>query len=91
MGLAADIQSKINEAVEANESGDYSLAASKMRSAILLMAGHPRLKFEETETEYVRDDLVAMANDFEKLAAKKSNRSSESGGFTSVPIRLQTR
>lgn len=89
MGLAQDIQTKVAEAVAANEAEDYSLAVKKMRSAVMLMAGHPRIVFEETETEFVRDDLVKFLQDLEKLAAQERNKRIGSGGFTGVPIRTR--
>ena len=87
MGLAQDIESKIREAVAANELLDYATAENKLRSAIMLMAGHPRIKFEESETEYVRDDLVAMLKDIERKRVQQSAKNNGSGGFTGIPIR----
>ena len=87
MGLAADIEAKVREAVAANEEADFTTAATKLRSAILLMAGHPRIKFEESETEYVRDDLVAMLREVQSLETKQLNSANSSGGFVGIPIR----
>ena len=87
MGLAQDIESKIREAVAANELLDYATAETKLRSAIFLMAGHPRIRFEESETEYVHDDLVAMLKDVEKKQSQQTLRNNSAGGFVGVPIR----
>ena len=87
MGLAADIETKIKEAVTANEASDFDVAETKLRSAILLMAGHPKIKFEDSETEYLREDLVAMLKEIQtKASSVKASRKS-SGGFTGIPIR----
>ena len=87
MGLATDIESKIREAVAANELSDYATAEMKLRSAIMLMAGHPRIKFEESETEYVRDDLVSMLKDIERKRVQQASKQNSTGGFTAIPIR----
>jgi len=87
MGLAADIETKIREAVTANEASDYDTAATKLRSAIMLMAGHPRIKFEDSETEYVRDELVAMLKDIQNNASAVNASAKKSGGFVGIPIR----
>lgn len=89
MGLGADIESKFREAVAANEAEDYALAAKKLRSAIFLMGAHPRLKFEESETEYVRDDLIYQLKEVEKKASEQAQRQSLTGGFSSIPIRTR--
>lgn len=90
MGLSADIESKIRAAVAANESADYGLAATLLRSAIMLMAGHPRIKFEDSETEYTRDDLVALQKEMQTLATQQARASQTSGGFVGIPIRHRT-
>ena len=91
MGLAQDIESKVREAVAANETGDFSVAATKLRSAILLMAGHPRIKSEDgaNEVEYVRDDLVAMLKEVQRLDTDQKNRGKKSGGLIGIPIRTR--
>lgn len=91
MGLAQDIESKVREAVAANEAQDYATAANKLRSAIMLMAGHPRIKSEdgENEIEYVRDDLVAMLNEVSRMDTLQKQKGKGSGGFIGVPIRTR--
>ena len=89
MALINDIQAKVREAVAANEAEDYALAEKKLRSAIMLMAGHPRIKVENDETEFVRDDLEKMLSEVAKKAQQQSLRQSSSGGFVGVPIRTR--
>jgi hypothetical protein len=91
MGLAQDIESKVREAVAANEAENYSLAAMKLRSAILLMSGHPKIKSEDgaNEIEYVRDDLVAMLQEVSRMDLVQRQKGKSSGGLIGVPIRTR--
>lgn len=87
MGLSQDIENKIREAVAANELDDFELAAKKVRSAIMLLNAHPRTKREEHETEYTREDLSRLLEEFERKASEKALTNSPSSGFTGVAIR----
>jgi hypothetical protein len=91
MGLAQDIESKVREAVAANEAENYSLAANKLRSAIFLMAGHPKVKSEDgaNEIEYLREDLVAMLEEVSRLDLVQRQKSKSSGGLVGIPIRTR--
>jgi hypothetical protein len=91
MSLAQDIDTAVKASAAANEADDFALAAKKMRTAVTLMMGHPRIKIEEDETEYVHDDLVAMLNVYERLAKeqRKTNGSKAGGGFSCIPIRTR--
>lgn len=88
MGLSQDIENKIRQAVTANESDDFELAAKYVRSAIMLLNAHPRTKREEHETEYTREDLSRMLDEFERKASEKNLKSSTSGGFSGVALRI---
>ena len=91
MALAQDIDTAVRAAVAANEADDFALAAKKMRSAVTLMMGHPKIRIEEDETEYVRDDLVRMLDTYERLAKEQRKRSGSvsAGGFSAIPIRTR--
>jgi hypothetical protein len=89
MSLSSQIQAKVLEAVAANEADDFALAEKKLRSAIMLMAGHPRIKVEDDETEYVRDDLVKFLEEVSRKAVQQAQRQSSAGGFVGIPIRTR--
>lgn len=91
MSLAQDIDTAVKAAAAANEADDFALAAKKMRTAVTLMMGHPRIKIEEDETEYVHDDLVKMLDTYERLdkEQRKKSGSVSAGGFSAIPIRTR--
>jgi signal recognition particle receptor subunit beta len=91
MSLAQDIDTAVRAAVAANEADNFDLAAKKMRSAVTLMMGHPKIRIEEDETEYVRDDLVRMLETYERLSKeqRKQSGSVSAGGFAAIPIRTR--
>jgi hypothetical protein len=90
--LAQEIDTAVKAAAAANEADDFALAAKKMRSAVTLMMGHPRIKIEEDETEYVHDELVSLLNMYERLdkQQRKTNGTKAGGGFACIPIRTRT-
>lgn len=84
--LAKRIETAVTASSAAVEAGDFATAVTKLQSAVILMAGHPRIKFEDTETEYVRDELVSLLRELKKERALQANARSSSGGMTSIPI-----
>lgn len=91
MSLAQDIDTAVKAAAAANEVDNFVLAAKKMRSAVTLMMGHPRIRLEEDETEYVHDDLVELLKMYERLdkQQRKTNGRQSGGGFSCIPIRTR--
>lgn len=89
--LAQEIDTAVKAAATANEADDFALAAKKMRSAVTLMMGHPRIKIEEDETEYLREDLVKLLELYERLdkQQRKTNGTKSGGGFACIPIRTR--
>ncbi len=88
--LAQQIDTAVKAAAAANEADNFALAAKKMRTAVMLMMGHPRIKIEEDETEYVHDDLVALMKEFERLAKEQARNTAQAGGgFACIPIRTR--
>jgi hypothetical protein len=60
MSLAA-VQAKIDEAVTAQEAGDFATAITKIRSAKLLLAGMPtRSRQGESEIAFEREQLDSL-------------------------------
>lgn len=90
--LAQEIDTAVKAAATANEADNFALAAKKMRSAVTLMMGHPRIKIEEDETEYLREDLVKLLELYERLdkQQRKTNGTNAGGGFSCIPIRTRT-
>lgn len=67
MALADDVRTKVQEAVTAQEAGDYATALSKLRSARMLLAGLPkRSKHGEHELEFDVGSLDQMINELQK-------------------------
>lgn len=88
--LAQQIDTAVKAAAAANEADNFALASKKMRTAVTLMMGHPRIRIEEDETEYVHDDLVAMLKEYERLAKEQNRNANQSGGgFAAIPIRTR--
>jgi hypothetical protein len=88
--LAQRIDAAVKSAATANEADDFALAAKRMRTAVMLMMGHPRIKIEEDETEYVHDDLVAAMKEFERMAKEQQRKTAQAGGgFACIPIRTR--
>ncbi len=88
--LAQQIDTAVKAAAAANEADNFALAAKKMRTAVTLMMGHPRIRIEEDETEYVHDDLVTLMKEYERLAKEQARNTSQSGGgFAAIPIRTR--
>lgn len=69
MAFAADIRTKVSEAVTAQEAGDYDTALAKLRSARMLLAGLPkRSKHGENEMEFDVAQLDQMIKDLQSQA-----------------------
>jgi hypothetical protein len=87
--LAQRIDAAVKSAATANEADDFALAAKRMRTAVMLMMGHPRIRIEEDETEYVHEDLVKLMKEFERMAIEQSKSRKSGGGFACIPIRTR--
>jgi hypothetical protein len=62
---ASDIESKISQAVTAQEAGDYATALTYLRSARMLMASVPEAGFGGATIRYSLADLDSMIRDME--------------------------
>ena len=61
---AAEIKTKIDEAVAANEAGDFATALTKLRSARLLLVATPDARQGEDELKW-RSDIDALMKSIE--------------------------
>lgn len=68
MSVAAQINTKVAEAITASEAGDFDTALVKLRSAKMLLASLPNSKTEETELEWDRLALDSLIADFKREA-----------------------
>lgn len=66
MSVAAQINTKVSEAITASEGGDFDTALVKLRSAKMLLASLPNSKTAETELEWDRAALDSLIADFKR-------------------------
>ena len=88
MADATDIESKISQAVTAQEAGDYTTALTFLRSARLLMAAVPESNFGGAGLKYSTADITAMIRDLEQLAQR--SRSSNGMKVRRTKVRYVT-
>ena len=69
---AALINTKVSEAIDAQEAGDFATALSKLRSAKMLLAAKPDTKFSDEELVWNRDSIDAAIAEIRRAAAAKS-------------------
>lgn len=69
MGAIADINTKVQLAVTAQESGDYTSALAYLRSAQMLMAGLPNTSAEGESLTWNNAAIAAMVAKLEQLQA----------------------
>jgi len=78
----SDINSKISEAISAQESGDYATAIIKLRSAQMLMAGMPDAG---SDGEQLRWDRAAI----DRMLSELQRQQSASGGLRFTKIKFK--
>lgn len=66
IATAAEIDSKVDEAVTAIESGDFSTALTKLLSAKALLSGKPDTRGRTTEMRYDRRSIDSLITDVRK-------------------------
>lgn len=76
---AALINTKVTEAVTAQESGDWDTALSKLRSAAILLAGKPDTDFDGEKLLWDREAIMNM---IEELKRQKST----ARGIVQIPV-----
>jgi hypothetical protein len=82
----ADINTKVAEAIAANEAGDTSTALLKLRSARMLLAGLPDSTAGDTSLRWDRSSIDAMIKD---LQQQQTSASVSANGIRTTRIRYK--
>ena len=82
---ASMINAKMNEAVEAQESGDYATALSKVRSVKMWLSAKPDSKFDDEELIWNREAIDTVYAELKRLADVQTG--STKGSIVQIPVR----
>lgn len=82
---SADIQTKIEEAVTAQESGDFATAITKLRSAKMMLAGLPNISTGDVNTGWDRASIDNMISALEREQSA-ADAASTNGPFKNSKI-----
>ncbi len=72
MGFADTINTKVDAAITAAESGDHTTAVKYLRSALMAMNAMPDARKGNHELKWDRESLQRLLEHEEKLAASQS-------------------
>lgn len=84
----AEINTAMNEAITAQEAGDYETALSKLRSVKMRLAAKPDIEFEREKMLWDREAIDAIYNELKRLQATQSG--SARGNLVQIPVRRET-
>jgi hypothetical protein len=84
----AEINTAMNAAIAAQESGDYSTALTKVRSVKMMLVAKPDSEFEREKLIWDREAIDVLYAELKQLAAAQSG--STRSKIQQIPVRRQT-
>lgn len=86
----AEINTKMNEAITLQESGDFVGALAKVRSVKMMLVAKPDIEFEREKLIWDREAIDALIAELKQLARAQTAASSSLGMITQIPVRRAT-
>lgn len=84
----AEINTKMNEAITLQESGDFVSALAKVRSVKMMLSAKPDIEFEREKLMWDREAIDSIYAELKRLASVQTG--STAGSLQQIPVRRAT-